>query len=318
MPYDEHLTVKVATLYYLKDMNQEDIAAKLGLSRQSVGRHLKLARERGIVEFAIHSPLSCSSELEYRLESLFSLHEAVVVSIPVDSEDLVKNEIGKAAAAFLERRVQTADIVAVSWSSTVFACAAHLKRGAVQGVKVVPLNGSMDRAAYSTGADHILEKLSLAFAGTHVAMAAPLLVDSPRILRTLLADSRIRGTFDLAKKSNVAVFGIGCISAESSLYKAGYMDAEMLRTLESKNARGDICGHFFDARGDICDRTLDERLLAVSRENIRAKPLSVGVAGGVNKVAAIRAALNGRWCNVLVTDEETARAVIDLQERGAP
>jgi deoxyribonucleoside regulator len=316
--YDEQLTVKVATLYYLRDLNQEDIADRLGLSRQSVGRHLKLARERGIVEFSVRSPLSCCSELEYRLESLFDLREAVVVSVPVDSEELLKSEVGRAAAAFLERRVQTADTVGVSWSSAVHACATRLKPTAARDVTVVPLNGSMNVAAYSTGADQILEKLARAFAGTSVAMAAPLLVDSPRILRSLLADSRIRGTFGLAQRANVAVFGIGCISKESSLYKAGYMDAEMLHALESKDARGDVCGHFFDSRGDICDRSLDERLLAVPRENLQAKSLSVAVAAGSGKVAAIRAALNGRWCNVLVTDEDTARAVTDLQERGAP
>ena len=88
------------------------------------------------------------------------------------------------------------------------------------------------------------------------------------------------------------------------------MDAGLLERLESKHAAGDICGHFFDAAGDICDRALDDRLLAVSRENLRSKPLSIGVAGGAGKVAAIRAALKGKWCNVLVTDEKTASAVL--------
>jgi DNA-binding transcriptional regulator LsrR (DeoR family) len=68
MRYQEHLTVKVATLYYLKNLSQEEIAAKLGLSRQSVGRHLKYAREKGVVEFRINSPQSSYSELESELD----------------------------------------------------------------------------------------------------------------------------------------------------------------------------------------------------------------------------------------------------------
>jgi deoxyribonucleoside regulator len=312
---DEHLCVKVATLYYLKSMNQEDIAARLGLSRQSVGRYLKLAREQGLVEFTIRSPLSRSSELELRLESLFGLREAVVVSTAVDAEDIVKNEIGKAAAAFLERRVQAGDVLGVSWSSTVHACALNLRRRLDRGIQVVALNGSMDKAAYSTRADHIIEMLCAAFSGTPVTLAAPLLVDSSRIRNSLLADSRIRRTYELAGAANVAMFGIGPISTESSLYKAGYMDAELLRRLQTRKAAGDICGHFFDEAGEVCDRALDERLLAVSRENLMAKPLSVGVAGGTGKVGAIRAALRGRWCNVLVTDEKTASAIAHREGR---
>jgi deoxyribonucleoside regulator len=179
-------------------MNQEDIAAKLGLSRQSVGRHLKLARDQGIVEFTIRSPLSRSSELELRLESLFGLREAVVVSTAVDADDIVRNEIGKAAAAFLERRVEAGDVLGVSWSSTVHACASNLKKRLALGIQVVQLNGSMDRAACSTKADRIIEMLCAAFGGAAVTLAAPLFVDSPRIRNSLLADSRIRSTFELA------------------------------------------------------------------------------------------------------------------------
>jgi deoxyribonucleoside regulator len=315
--YDEHVAVKIATLYYLKEMSQEGIAARLGVSRQSVSRHLKFAKEKGIVEFTVRSPLFCCSELECQLESMFGLHEAIVVSATVDSEEIVKNEIGKAAAAFLDRRIQPGDILGVSWSSTVLACTRHLKKKPVGDIRVVQLNGSMDIATYSTRAEYIVEQLSLAFGGTSVTMAAPLLVDSARILKTLLNDSRIQSTFDLAKQSNIALFGIGCISQESSLYKAGYIDARLLERLLAASAAGDICGHFFDAAGEICDARIDERILAIPKECIQEKPLSVGVAGGRAKVGAIRAALKGKWCNVLITDEETARAVVEAEQRGA-
>jgi hypothetical protein len=53
----------------------------------------------------------------------------------------------------------------------------------------------------------------------------------------------------------------------------------------------------------------------VSRENLRGKPLSIGIAGGAGKVAAIRAALKGKWCNVLVTDEKTASAIVNEKAR---
>ncbi len=315
MGYDEHTTVKIATLYYLKDLGQEEIAVKLGLSRQSVGRHLKYAREKGIVEFSIRSPESTCSELELRLETAYGLSEAVVVKVPVSSDEVMKNEIGKAAAAFLERRVRSGDILGVSWSSTVLACARELEATGLEGVRIVQINGSMDRADYSTRAEYIMEKMAGAFSASSYALAAPLLVDSAKIRDALLADSRIQATFELARKADIAVFGIGSISRESSLYKTGYMDENILTELRSRGAVGDVCGHFFDARGDICDPDLDACLLAVSREEFRRKKLAIGLAGGPEKTTAIRAALLGGWCNVLVTDEDTARALTETEEK---
>jgi DNA-binding transcriptional regulator LsrR (DeoR family) len=40
-------------------------------------------------------------------------------------------------------------------------------------------------------------------------------------------------------------------------------------------------------------------------------PRRVGVAGGASKCRAIRAALRGAWVNVLVTDLDTARALVE-------
>ncbi len=45
--------------------------------------------------------------------------------------------------------------------------------------------------------------------------------------------------------------------------------------------------------------------------------LSIALAGGAHKLEAIRGALEGKWCNVLVTDENTARQLLALRQTGA-
>jgi deoxyribonucleoside regulator len=310
MAYDDRLTVKIASLYYMKKLNQETIASRLGLSRQSIGRHLRYAEERGIVEHAIHSPLLYVAEIEARLESEYGLHEAIVVSVPLQSDDVIRQAIGAAAADFLGRRVKANDCLGVSWSSTVLACARRLPHRQVEGFRVVQLNGSMDKVNYSTRAESIIETVCLAFSGAPVTLAVPMLVDSQAIRRSLLADSRVQTAFEAAQRANLALFGIGAISQDSSLFKAGYMDQILLDRLLARGAAGDICGHFFDAKGEICDGALEQRLLAVSRENLRGKELSIGLAGGAGKAPAVKAALKGGWCNVLVTDEITAGQVL--------
>jgi len=305
------LLTKVATLYYRNRLTQEEIAARLGLSRQTVGRYLRRAEEQGIVEIHIRSPLLFATELENRLEAAFGLTEAIVVVPPADTDDAVKAALGEAAAGFLQRRVQNGDIIAVSWSSTLLECARHLERSAPRRVTVVQMNGSMDRSSYSTRAEYIIDRIAKAFGGEAVTLVVPMLVDRVDIKTSLLSDSRIAAALEMAGRANVAMFGVGDVSEHSSLYKAGYVDDGMLARLRAAGAVGDICGRFYDAQGRPCVPDINERTLAIELESLRSKALSVAVAGTLAKVDAILGALRGHYCNVLVTDEEAARVLVE-------
>jgi deoxyribonucleoside regulator len=306
------LLTKIATLYYQNGLTQEQVATRLGISRQSVGRHLKRAGELGIVEIQIHSALSQSTDLEYQLEKHFKLHEVIVVGAPADTDQSVKEALGKAGAAFLQRRIQNGDLIAVSWSSTVLECVTHLGNVDARRITVVQMNGSLDRTNYSTRAEYIVDCLAQAFGGKSVALAAPLMVDRSDIKQSLLSDSRIAAALDLANKANVALFGVGDLSEQSSLFKTGYVDSRLLRTLRvgSHQAVGDICGRFYDAQGRIFSQELDERTVAIELKNLGSKALSIALAGGRRKIQAILGMLCGRYCNVLITDQETARALL--------
>ena len=311
MRYDERLLVKIAMLYYLKNLDQDTIAVRLNLSRQSVSRHLKRARDLGIVEFRIHSPKEETfAELELGLETVFGLKAAIVAPVGLNAGDIVKDAIGKYAADFIERSVADGDVIGVSWSSTVVACARNLKVVETRNLTICQLNGSMDVADISTRAEFIISSIASAFGARTSALPVPMLVDSQVILSSIMADTRIRNSFDIARRANVGIFGIGSINQESSLYQTGYMSPRILEELRAKAAVGDIAGHFFDSRGEICDPALESRTLSVPKATFESMRLSIALAGGEQKLDAIEGAIRGHWCNVLVTDENTARSLL--------
>jgi deoxyribonucleoside regulator len=315
MRYDERVVVKVAMLYYLKSLDQEDIARRLGLSRQSVSRHLKRARDTGIVQFRINSPSEETfAELELELETAFGLKAAVIAPANLNSDDVIKDAIGKYAAGYLEQNVRDGDVLGVSWSSTVYACAQHLKNNGARDLTICQLNGSLDVADFSTRAEFIISKMAAAFRARTNSLAAPMLVDSPEILNSIMADTRIKNSFDFAKRATIGVFGIGSINQESSLYQTGYMSQRIMDELHARNAVGDIAGHFFNSRGEICDQRLESCTLAVPKPAFESMRLSIALAGGSNKLEAIEGALAGKWCSVLVTDEDTARSLLRRQD----
>ena len=106
-----------------------------------------------------------------------------------------------------------------------------------------------------------------------------------------------------------AIFTVGTMSPESTLLKLGYLsEAEQTALLD--NAVGDICSRFIDEHGEPCLPELEERTVAVSLQNLCAKQTRICVAGGQQKVRPLKAALGAGYVSHLVTDEDTARAVL--------
>jgi len=311
---DTHLLTKVATLYYKSMLNQQEIAERLGLSRQTIGRYLKRAQEMGIIQIEINSRLEYSADLEYQLEQTFHLAEAIVVTPPLETEESVKEALGEAGAGFLQRRVLPNDIVGVAWSSTILQCALHLPQMDARRVMVVQLNGSENRNSYSTSSERIVEQIARAFQGTTEHMSIPMLVDHAEIKRSLLSDSHIAASLELARRSQVALFGVGIPSTHSSLYQAGYLDDALLAQLSAVGAVGEILGRFFDAQGQICLSELNDRTIAVELENLKTKRISAAVAAGEHKVMAILGMIRGGYCNVLITSKDTAKALLSGAE----
>ncbi|MBM3188211.1 MAG: sugar-binding transcriptional regulator [Chloroflexi bacterium] len=308
---DSRLLTKAATLYYKAHLTQAEIARRLGISRQLVGRLLKRAREQGVVEIRIRpSPSSFFTDLEHSLETAWGLREALVVAPTGESDESIKEALGQAAAAFLAQRVSTGVVVGLSWGSTLYQCAQHMAPTPTPAVRVVQINGSLNRTTHPTHAEYIIHRVSAAFGAEPNLLPAPLIVDRPDIKASLVSDSLISAVLDLGRRATICVFGIGSLSGRSSLYTTGHITEDLLRTLEASGSVGDICGRFYDHDGKPSAPDLEERTIAIELSDLRSKGLSVGVAGGRHKLDAIRGALRGRYCTVLITDKETAEALL--------
>jgi len=79
---------------------------------------------------------------------------------------------------------------------------------------------------------------------------------------------------------------------------------------------GDILGQFFDADGAVIDLPIHERRIGIDLSDLVNIPKVVGVAGGLHKTEAILGALRGRFLDILVTNELTALALLELQRSG--
>ncbi|PKL11509.1 MAG: hypothetical protein CVV52_13625 [Spirochaetae bacterium HGW-Spirochaetae-8] len=319
MKDDYRLLVKTALLYYKYDMNQPAIAEKLGLSRQKVGRLLKQAKDEGIVKISIQSALSYSEECASTIEDLFSLKLAIIIDAPIYDDQNIKEEIGKATADYLRRILRDDDSLSISWSSTVYQCVRELGKLPLRGLRFSQLNGSHEKVSYTYSGMNIINMLSqCAEDSIMYPLLAPMKVNSEKLLVSLQQDDTIQKAMRAASESRIALFGIGSISKDSSLFHAGYMDAKLLNALHECGGVADVCGHFINKEGRICNQDSERTTLTIAESDLKRKEYIIAVAGNLNKAEAIYGALNGNWCNVLVTDLRTAEKLIEWKKAESP
>jgi len=138
----------------------------------------------------------------------------------------------------------------------------------------------------------------------------PAIVDSADLQNAIVGEKNISRTLAIARQADIAIFTIGSFGHQSVLVKAGYFENKEVDTLLKQGAVADICSRIINTDGDICSEELNHRTIGIELDQLKTKPWSIAVAGGKEKLGAIRAALKGRYFNVLITDEWIANELL--------
>jgi DNA-binding transcriptional regulator LsrR (DeoR family) len=109
----------------------------------------------------------------------------------------------------------------------------------------------------------------------------------------------------------MALVGVGATDRSGSghIYQ-GWMTPGLARELHDAGAVGHICGHHFNSGGHLINSSLAACTLTIDPDALHTIPRVLGVAWGSDKVRALFGALRGRYLNVLITDEDTAVALL--------
>lgn len=307
---DRDLLVQVSWLYYRQGLTQEQISKKLGFSRVKVQRLLVRARSEGVVEIKINFPFEVCLELRQRLESLYGLKQVAVVPAAWTDEDL-ENALGEVGAEMLARFMADATSVGVGWGVTVSAVVRHYPTSPVAGALTVGFLGSQPQLS-GVNPGEIAKALSRKLGGECYTVPAPCFVNSKETRAILLNQPSIRQTLELAERVDLALVGIGTTMHNATLVQAGFLSPSEMAQLRAMGAVGDLLGHFFDENGKVVPSELEDRVISLELDQLRRIPTVICVAGGLDKVRAIRAALKTGTIDALVTDEHVARELVEL------
>lgn len=301
------LMVEVATLYYNAGLTQEEIAKELHITRQRVNRLLKEARAIGIVQVNVINPLKSFEHLRRTLISLYNLKDAEISVLSDDLAPRFASELDRAGATAVARHLKDDSVVGVGWGTAVYEFVQAFKaHGLVAGGTVIPLIGGLGAMDPPFQINWLATQLAKRLNAALQPLHAPYLVERPEIKEALLSDAVISGTLKLWSRLDVAIVGIGVGISRSPLLHTPYFANSHVLELERAGIVGDVCSRFFDGDGRFYDWEINDRLIAITPEQLHRCPLVVAIAGGGGKLRAIQAALKGGYIDILVTDYLTA------------
>jgi DNA-binding transcriptional regulator LsrR (DeoR family) len=311
---DSFQLAEVAWLYYGRDRTQEQIAQETGLSRPTISRMLRDARERGIVEIRVHYPFQTATALEDDLRSRLGMLECQVLAGAAVDEigdgREVATRVGALAARYLQRAIPDDSVVGLGWGSMVHNVVTSGYLNGKRGATVVQIQGSIGGATPDIDGAGIASTLGRQLGARAHTMSAPMVVADASVRRGLLRDQHIRQTLEIGKRARALIVGVGAVSAQSGLYRAGYLNNADLEFIRDQGAVGDVCGNYFAADGSLCPLELNDRMIALDADAIRRAPLRVGVTCGAEKALPNVGAVRSGLVNVLITDEVAALGML--------
>lgn len=301
----------VARLYHSQSLRQTEIARLLKVSQARVSRLLSAADELGIVKTIVISPRGFHSELESRLEQAFELDHVHIVESAVGRVAEPWDDFGKAVASILESMpLEDKTIGFTAWSRSLRAMAKSFGKSAkASPSQVVELLGDVGSPTVQHEATLATELFSRAIGGNSVFLRLPSVVNNPELATALVKnDSHAAFALGLMDKLDVALVGIGSCDIASPQYTgANFFKTEQLEIPIRQGAVGQINLRFIDKDGKPVVTELDRMVIGMTLEQLAKTPIRIGVAAGVDKWPAVKAAVLGQWINVLVTDLATAQ-----------
>jgi DNA-binding transcriptional regulator LsrR (DeoR family) len=307
---EAQLLTRVASLYYLEDATQAEIASQLGFSRPKVARLLQRARSEGIVEITIRTLPALNLRLETELSSRFGLTGAVLVA-DQRGEEARRGAVARAAAELLERTLRKTDVVAVGMGRNVGAVPEHLARDGGRRCVFVSAIGGSPQVGAAVNPNDICRRLAERLGGRAETLYAPAYAESAGGREALLAHGDVRETLTRAGAADVALVGIGDARDGSAVVRMGCFSTREMASLRSAGAVGDMLGTFFDLDGRPVVPGIGDRVVGLDAEQLRRIPKVIAVASEPDKAHAVLGALRTGIVNLLVTTVETGSDVLE-------
>jgi DNA-binding transcriptional regulator LsrR (DeoR family) len=305
------LVSRVASMYYLEEKSQIEVAKELGLSRQKVQRLLQQAKDQRIVEIHVHSVPILHVELERKLKELFGLQDVVIAPYHPD-ENYRRYSVARAAADYLERNLKDCSVVAIGLGRNTRETANFFRPTRQYDATFVSAMGGSPSLGAEINPSEICLKFASRIGRKAEILYAPAYLETRRAHDMLIAQETVKRTMDLARNADIALMGIGTATDDSILVQAGCLSLSEARRLRDMGVVGELLGNHYNEQGERVESDLNGRMISLSLDELRKIPLTIAVASEMEKSRAVLGALRTRALRTLIVECKLAVEVLRL------
>lgn len=308
---EERFLAQVAWAYYVEGLTQEKVAEKLGATRLRVNKALSDAHKRGLVRITFNTAFAACAELEAALRARYGLRQAYVAPSPMEGKD-IQMVVGAALGNLLSEVLTdpAVKLFGMSWGGTLNIATRFVAAMDRPDLEVISVMGGLTRGS-DLNSFEITTRLADLVGAQHSYFTAPLYAGSAASRDTIMQLDVFREVLEKLRSVDAIAMAAGDLSRQSLLMRDGLPSDVAMEDLIAMGGVGDVLGTVIDAQGKPLDHPINERIIGIGLADLAHIPNVILAAGGPHKVAVNRAILRLGLVDTFVTDEATARALLE-------
>ena len=310
--FDEEATLaaRAAWLHFAGGKTQGEVAEILRVPNTKAHRLIARARSEGLIRVFVEGPIAGCIELEEKLKDAYGLSYCEVVP-NIDDGSLPLRTLGTAGARYIRTLIENATyaLIGIGHGRTLAAAIDLLPSVPANTVKFVSLLGGLTRRFAASPFD-VIHRLAERTGAEAYVMPVPFFANTVKDKKVLESQYGVSDVIEMTRQADLYVAGIGEVDRKSFIATAGMVDDADVDAVIESGACAEILGHFFTTGGTHVPNSVSDRAMAPRIEDLKSHKI-VALAGGTSKTLAVRAILNSGLLHGLITDEATARHLIN-------
>lgn len=300
--FEKNLLYKASWYYYMEGLTQQAIAEKLNISRIKVLRLLDRARQEGIIQIHIKPDTDEFLSMEQELIHRYGLNDCYIIPAATDKANQTET-VAKAAAMYIQNHVTDNCYINFGYGETVMRTLSHLSRCISTTISLVSLTGGIT--------NYLPEAHSRIYGAKLYLYPSPLIVSSKELASSMMEEASLAEISKMTELANLTLIGIGGMNTDATILKSSHLTNNDYLLLKMQGAVGDLITHFIDADGQLVNSDFDARIISTPLEKLKTLNNVIGAAAGEGKLPAIAAALTGGYLDILITDDVTAKQLLN-------
>lgn len=311
------MAARAAWLHFAGGKTQGEVAELLGVQSTKAHRLIARARNEGLIKVFVEGPIAGCIALEEQLKQRHGLKTCEVVP-NIDTGVLPLRTLGTAGARYMRNLIDSGrhQMIGMGHGRTLAAAIDLMPSVDAGGAKFVSLLGGLTRR-FSASPFDVIHRLAERTGAEAYVMPVPFFANTVQDRQVLEAQFGVSDVIAMAKDADIYVAGIGEVDRHSFIATGGMVDAEDVEQVMQSGACAELLGQFFREDGTHLPNSVSDRALAPRIEDLRSHRITA-VAGGSSKIRALKAILASGLLHGLITDEATARRLVNAKPDREP